>query len=137
HHFAGPMRARKRGGLLLVGSMSAFAGNPGFICYGAAKAYLRVFCEGLWYELKPHGVHVLCHVLSATATPRMVRKGPSVASRPMDDSDGVAQEGLDHLPHGPVYVVKSAAANVPYIASGPRAEVVTSFAASAKALNPK
>lgn len=134
HHFAQAMRARRRGGILLVSSMAGFAGNPGFIAYAGAKAFMRIFAEGLWYELKPAGVHVLCLVLSATDTPAMARAGMNAGAMPLDDPAAVAAEGLAHLAQGPVHVVKSAAEAAAYLASGPRAEVVAGFAQSVKAL---
>ena len=66
HHYGGQMRSRGRGGIILVGSMAGYAGGPGEICYSAGKAYSRILSEGLWYELKPHGVHVLGLTLGLT-----------------------------------------------------------------------
>ncbi len=56
HHFGTKMRERKRGGIIILGSMSSFAGSGNYVVYSAAKAFDVRFGEGLWYELKPHGV---------------------------------------------------------------------------------
>lgn len=107
HHYAGPMRERGRGGILLVGSLAGYVGTSTEGVYGAAKAFGRIFAEGLWAELREHGVDVLELVLGLTRTPAMERAGlrfdlPGISvSEPAD----VAREGLAALPHGPVHVI--------------------------------
>ena len=54
------MRARRRGRILLVSSISAFRDFPGIAYYGASKRYLRGFARSLRSELAPHGVSVTC-----------------------------------------------------------------------------
>jgi short-subunit dehydrogenase len=39
HHFAGRMRPRGRGGIILIGSMASYAGAPDEIVYSAGNAY--------------------------------------------------------------------------------------------------
>src|ERR1700722_19604345 len=39
HHFGSRMRERRRGGIIILGSMSAFAGSQNFAVYGASKAF--------------------------------------------------------------------------------------------------
>jgi short-subunit dehydrogenase len=105
HHFAGPMRARRRGGLLLVNSAAGYAGSSHIAAYSASKAFDMCFAEGLWSELRGHGVDVLCLVLSTTDTPALrallKEKGmpipPGVAA-PAE----VAAMGLARLKDGPV-----------------------------------
>ncbi|OOK72013.1 short chain dehydrogenase family protein [Mycobacterium kansasii] len=55
HHFGQQMSARKRGGIILMTSLSGMQGAPWLASYGATKAFNIVLAEGLWYELKPHG----------------------------------------------------------------------------------
>jgi short-subunit dehydrogenase len=105
HHFAGPMRARKRGGLLLLNSMAGYSGTTRLATYSASKAFDMCFAEGLWSELRGHGVDVLCLVMSSTDTPAfralLADKGmplPSVVAAPAD----VAAMGLAKLKDGPV-----------------------------------
>jgi short-subunit dehydrogenase len=106
HHFAGPMRARKRGGLLLVNSGACYGGASFLTTYSASKAFDLVFAEGLWAELNGHGVDVLTLVLGQTDTPAyralLAEKGqplPTNWASPVD----VARVGLEQLPHGPIY----------------------------------
>ncbi|WP_395334528.1 SDR family NAD(P)-dependent oxidoreductase [Novosphingobium sp. BL-8H] len=105
HRFAGPMRARGRGGIMLVGSGACYGGLPGISAYAGSKAFDLVFGEGLWAELKPFGVDVLNLILGRTDTPahrelmeRMGRPFPTDCA----SADDVAALGLARLPHGPI-----------------------------------
>ena len=105
HHFAGPMKARGKGGLLLVNSGACYGGGSFMACYTASKAFELCFAESLWAELRPHGVEVLTLVLGMTDTPAfrklMEEKGlpfPDNVASPTD----VAEVGLARLPHGPI-----------------------------------
>lgn len=106
HHFGALMRERRRGGILLVGSLAGYLGQAQIGVYSAAKAFSRVFAEGLWLELREHGVDVLELVLGVTRTPAMARAGLNFDVPGLDvaEPDDVAREGLEHLPHGPVRV---------------------------------
>jgi len=105
HHFAGPMRARGRGGLLLVNSGACYGGASFMATYSASKAFLLALGEGLWAELRPHGVDVLNLVLGQTDTPAF-RKLLAEKGMPVPDSIAlpgeVAELGLQRLPHGPI-----------------------------------
>ena len=73
HHFAGPMVARGRGGIVLVGSGAGLVGAPNMVAYGASKAFDMVMGEALWAELHDEGVDVLSLVLGVTDTPALRR----------------------------------------------------------------
>ena len=107
HHYARPMRERGRGGILLVGSLAGYVGTSTEGVYGGVKAFSRIFAEGLWAELREHGVHVLELVLGVTRTPAMERAGLNfdVPGMHVSEPADVAREGLAALPHGPVHVV--------------------------------
>lgn len=106
HAFGRPMRARGRGGILIVGSGACYGGLPGISVYGASKAFDLVLAEALWAELRPHGVDVLCYNIGRTDTPAH-RELMEARGIPMPDDlaqpDHVAREGLERLPHGPVH----------------------------------
>jgi short-subunit dehydrogenase len=55
--FAGSL-IRHRGGILNLGSLTAFLPGPGMAVYHASKAYVLAFSEALHQELGPHGVRV-------------------------------------------------------------------------------
>ena len=125
-HFVRPMRDRRRGGVLLVGSMAGVHGSYAQSIYTGVKAFGRLFAESLWLELREFNVDVLELVLGVTRTPAMERAGLNFdmaglrVAAPVD----VAAEGLANLGNGPVVV---AAGNGPAVqrAGGPdRAQIV-------------
>ncbi|MEB3023533.1 SDR family NAD(P)-dependent oxidoreductase [[Mycobacterium] crassicus] len=128
HHFAAPMRRRRRGGVLLVGSLTGYQGSARHTVYGGVKAFTRIFAEGLWLELRDYDVHVLELVLGVTKTPAMARVGLNFDAPGLRVSDpvDVAREGLAQLPHGPVHVVSTQAGNPALHAGLDRAEAVLS-----------
>lgn len=127
HHFGALMKARGRGGILLVGSLAGYVGQPELTVYAAAKAFARTFAEGLWLELQPYGVHVLHLVLGVTRTPAMARAGLrfDLPGLVVDDPAEVAAEGLRHLADGPVRVMPGHERVVLQRSTLDRADVVT------------
>lgn len=105
HHFAGAMRQRGRGGLVLVGSGAGYGGSAFNAVYCATKAYEMCLAEGLWAELKPHGIDVLSLMLGTTDTPflraHLARLGAPLPDRLANAAD-VAELGLARLSYGPV-----------------------------------
>ncbi len=137
HHFASRMRPRGRGGIILVGSMAGYAGAPDEIAYSAGKAFSRMMAEGLWWELKPHNVHVLGLILGLTRTPAMARLGLNMDNPdfPPDEPDIVAEEGLAHLADGPLWHVGGKDEGARQLASIPREQAVAYMAQGSKALH--
>jgi short-subunit dehydrogenase len=107
HHFGAAMRSRRRGGILLVGSMAGYLGSNRHTVYGGVKAFGRIFAESLWLELRDDNVDVLELVLGVTRTPAMDRVGLNfdIPGLVVSEPDDVAAEGLAALRHGPVHVV--------------------------------
>jgi short-subunit dehydrogenase len=105
HRFGGPMRARRRGGIVLLGSLISFAGSALVATYSATKAFDRILAEGLWRELRPHGVDVLGVVAGATRTPSMLASNERFAGRgDLMDPAAVERGALAALGEGPIYV---------------------------------
>jgi short-subunit dehydrogenase len=102
HHYGGLMKARGKGGIMLVGSLASYVGSPMIAHYSGAKAFSRIFSEALWFELRPFGIDVLHLSVPFTATPAMVRLGWDVSQA--EDPEDVADEAIEHLPDGPVWV---------------------------------
>jgi short-subunit dehydrogenase len=106
YHFGGQMRARGRGGILLVGSGACYGGASYMAVYSATKAFDLCLGEGLWAEFRQHGVDVLNLILGRTDTPAfrasLARKGLPVPAG-LASPDEVAEVGLARLPHGPVH----------------------------------
>lgn len=74
--------------------------------YAGTKAFDLNFGEGLWAELRPHGVDVLNLILGRTDTPALREV---LAAKNLLVPDGlaspveVAKVGLERLPHGPIH----------------------------------
>lgn len=106
HWLGTGMRARRRGGILLVGSGACYGGAGYMAVYAGSKAYQLCLGEGLWAELKPHGVDVLNLILGQTDTPAfresLARAGRAVPEGLASPAD-VAEVGLSRLPFGPVH----------------------------------
>ena len=64
-----PMIAQGRGGIVLMSSLAGSQGSPNISAYAATKAFNAILAEGLWSELKPHGVDVLACLAGAILTP--------------------------------------------------------------------
>lgn len=126
HHFGARMKERRRGAILLVGSLAGYLGQPELSVYSAAKAFARIFAEGLWSELEPFGVDVLHLVLGVTRTPAMERVGlrfdlPGLA---VASPDEVADGALARLAEGPVWVMTGNERTVEQRSGPDRAELV-------------
>jgi short-subunit dehydrogenase len=127
HHYAGCMKARGKGGVVLVGSLAGNVGTPMIAHYSAAKAFSRIFSEAIWFELKPFGVDVLHLNVNFTATPAMVRLGWDVSAA--EDPEDVAEEGILHIADGPVWVVggpRNQEESLRRLSHMPRSEAVAS-----------
>jgi uncharacterized protein len=104
-HYGALMYQRRRGGIILTGSLGGYLGSPTLAAYTAAKAFSRIFTEALWAESSAFGVDVLHLNIGYTATPAMARLGMdiSVAEPP----ENVAQQGLDNIANGPIWIVST------------------------------
>ncbi len=107
HELGGRMAARQRGGIIVMSSIAAETGTAKVALYSATKAFDLVLAEGLWYELRDHGVDVVAIRPGSTRTPGWQ------SSQPADgDLRGVME---------PVDVVRDALAalgTIPSIAAG-------------------
>jgi uncharacterized protein len=106
HHFGQGMRARGRGGMILVGSGACYGGLYGIGVYCGVKAFDLCFGEGLWAEMRHVGVNVLNLILGRTDTPahrRIFEENGHPVPEGMADAAEVARVGLEQLPHGPTY----------------------------------
>jgi short-subunit dehydrogenase len=105
HHFGQAMRERGRGGIVLVASLACLAGSATLAVYSAVKAFQHNFAEGLWSELRPHGVDVCCTPLGMTYTPAFQRMGIEYDPAMHMLSEDVAHEIIENIGNGPVHVV--------------------------------
>lgn len=107
HHFGQGMRARGKGGMILVGSGACYGGLNGMGVYCGSKAFVMNLAEGLWAEFRHYGIDVLNLILGRTDTPAhrisLARSGQPVNTAGMAQPADVARIGLEQLPHGPIY----------------------------------
>jgi len=146
HLLGAGMKARGRGGVILVSSMAGLAGGAFIAAYAASKAFEIVLAEGLWYEFGASGVDVLGLVAGATWTPAMLRSamrfgsseadanrataGPATSTVAMEPEE-VVREALEHLGRGPIHVAGEAnRAAAPALRSAPRDEAVAAMSAA-------
>ena len=136
HHFGSRMKERGRGGVILVGAVGGYSGGPGMAMYSASKAFDYILAEGLWYEFKQFGVHVLGLVLGATDTPALARIGMKTDTPGFiaASSESVAQEGLDHLALGPIWHTGGTEQTAQHLRAMPRAEAVALIAQASQAM---
>jgi short-subunit dehydrogenase len=105
HRLGSAMRARGRGGILLVTSVSALAGASYTATYNATKSFDLIFAESLWHELAPLGIDVTAAIVGATRTPSMLQSTSGFANYPgIMEPDEVAQGALAALGRGPAWV---------------------------------
>lgn len=103
HAFLPAMIQRGSGGILNVASVAGFQPMPYMAIYGATKAFVLSFTEGLWAELRGTGVNAtaLCPgpvdtpFFEATGTPQLrktVPKGLMMQPRPVVEAALAALE---------------------------------------------
>lgn len=104
--FGQDMATRGRGGIVLMSSMSGFQGTAGVTVYAATKAFNLVLGEGLWAELRPHGVDVLSVCPGPVNTPGWTGSGPRLdwTSPPVSEPAAVVREALEALGSRPSMV---------------------------------
>ena len=98
------MIGRRRGGVILMSSLSGNIGSAQLAVYAATKAFALVFADALWAELRAHGVDVLAVQPGSTRTPGWLSSQPTDGETPMlpamEPSD-VVREALAALGTGP------------------------------------
>ncbi|MFW6764171.1 SDR family NAD(P)-dependent oxidoreductase [Acinetobacter pittii] len=71
-----------KGAIINLGSVLGLAPELGSTIYGASKSFIQFFSQGLYLELKDHGVHVQAVLPSATKTEIWERSGIDLSQVP-------------------------------------------------------
>lgn len=104
--FGPGLKARGKGGIVVMGSMAGYLGHADMSIYSAAKAFSRVFVEGLWLEMRQHGVDVVEVILGVVRTPAMIRAGldMDLPGFTVSEPHEVADEVIESIGNGPIHV---------------------------------
>jgi len=104
HHFGQGMRARGRGGIVLMGSGAGLGGQPGVAVYSGAKAFVLNLAESLWSELRAAGVDVIGIAAPVMETPSLRASVGDIQIPGIFAPEDVVRNTLQRLPQGPSYV---------------------------------
>lgn len=77
--FGSKMVERKRGAVVLMGSLAGMQGSGHLAVYAATKAFNTILGESLWYEWKDKGVDAIACVAGATSSPNFLNTKPKKA----------------------------------------------------------
>jgi short-subunit dehydrogenase len=99
-----PMIERGRGGIVLMSSLAGSQGSPNIAAYAATKSFSAILAEGLWKELKPHGVDVLACLAGAILTPGYQAAESAKPAPGTLEARDVAEQTLRALGKGPIIV---------------------------------
>lgn len=93
-----------KGGIVLMSSLAGMQGSPKIATYAASKAFNSILAEGIWHELKTHGIDVLASCAGAIRTPgyksaKNIKDAPGTL-----DASKVVEETLNALGKGPTTI---------------------------------
>ena len=97
------MRERRRGRILITGSIAGFTPGTYQAVYNASKAFIDSFSYALRAELKDSGVTVTCLMPGATETAFFARAGmldTKMGQSKKDDARDVARQGYKAMKKG-------------------------------------
>ena len=98
------MIQKKRGGIILMSSMAGYQGSPNIATYAATKSFNFILAEGLWKELKPHGIDVLACCAGAILTPGYQKAEKTKPAPGTMTASEVAEQTLNALGKGPIII---------------------------------
>ncbi len=98
------MIEQKRGGIVLMSSLAGAQGSPNIATYAATKSFNATLAEGLWKELKPHGIDVIACCAGAIRTPGYLQAEKAKQAIGTLDARKVAEQTLHALGKGPVII---------------------------------
>ena len=99
-----PMIQQKRGGIVLMSSLAGTQGSPNLTAYAATKSFNAILAEGMWKELKPHGVDVLACCAGAILTPGYQKAENAKPAIGTLKASIVAEQTLAALGRGPIVI---------------------------------
>lgn len=115
------MVSRGSGRILFTSSIAGTMPSPYQTVYGASKAFVRYFAQGLREELKETGVSVTALMPGATETNFFVRanaEDTKLGQSKKDDAAEVAKQGFEALMKGEDHIVAGSFSNKLQAAAG-------------------
>ena len=112
--FLPPMLERGKGAIINIASLAGFQPTPHMTLYGATKAFVLSFSEGLWAEYRNKGIAVLAVCPGPVDTAFFEATGnaslrKTIPSSSMLSADAVVATSLKALQQGKSFVVPGAA----------------------------
>lgn len=104
HVLGRQMAARRRGGIILMGSLASGQGVPLVATYAATKAFDLILAEGLWEELRHLGIDVVGCRAGATRTPGYERSRPQSGDGIVGETGPVVRAALQALGRQPTII---------------------------------
>lgn len=108
YHFSTVLREKRRGGIVIVGSIAAMGGGARSGIYSATKGYALNLGESLWAELRSRGVDVLTLLFAIADTPTLrtvlERHDIPLESAHATPPAELARATLDAIAEGPTFV---------------------------------
>ena len=98
------MIQQKRGGIVLMSSLAGAQGSSNLAAYAATKSFNAILAEGLWKELKPHGIDVLACCAGAILTPGYQQAEKTKPALGTLEANEVAEQTLNALGRGPIII---------------------------------
>jgi uncharacterized protein len=98
------MIEKGKGAIILMSSLAGAQGSPKIATYAASKAFNATLAEGIWYELKDHGIDVLACCAGAVSTPGYKNAQHSKEAPGTLTADVVAAQTLNALGKGPTTI---------------------------------
>ena len=98
------MIQKKRGGIILMSSLAGTQGSPKISVYAATKSFNAILAEGLWKEMKPHGIDVIACCAGAVLTPRYKEASKTAKAPGAMEAEKVAEITLKVLGKRPIVV---------------------------------
>ncbi len=98
------MIQQKRGGIVLMSSLAGGQGSPKLAAYAATKTFNAILAEGLWKELRPHGIDVIACCAGAILTPGYQQAEKAKPAPGTMKAADVAEQTLNALGKGPIII---------------------------------
>ena len=99
-----PMIKNRQGGIVLMSSLAGVQGSPKLAAYAATKAFNAILAEGLWKELRPHGIDVIGCCAGAILTPGYKQAEKKKTAPGTLAAEEVAEQTLRALGRGPLVI---------------------------------